>query len=95
MKIDDHIEALFTPTESNITKPQPEFFEPIFERYGREKNDYLIIGNNPADDTELAKRIGIDSVLITTTPEYITAASPRATFTIDDLAELEKIALGE
>jgi len=58
-----YVAEIYAPLNTGATKPKPEFFTPIFAKYGNRLSNYLIIGNLLNSDIKLANGLGIDSVL--------------------------------
>ena len=63
IEADGYFSGVFSPRETGHIKPNPAFFDVIFDKFGRNLDDYLIIGNSLSADIRLANNLGIDSCL--------------------------------
>ena len=90
--VSSYFDQIFSPLTTGTIKPKPEFFKQIFEQYGDNSADYLIIGNSLNADVRLANNLVIDSCLFNSwdeTPE----PNNQPTYIANDSDELRQILL--
>jgi len=61
--LDNWIEKSFFSCECNDKKPNASFFQKIIDYSGLQKEDFLMIGDNPISDVKAANDFGIDARL--------------------------------
>jgi len=61
--LDNWIEKSFFSCECNDKKPNATFYQQIINYSGLQKEDFLMIGDNPISDVKSAKDFGIDARL--------------------------------
>jgi len=76
-----------------IGKPNPGFFQAALERLGAKKAEALMIGDDPFDDIQGAKKFGLRTVFIegTYTKEDLEKNSIQSDFILPSIAEIERI----
>lgn len=80
----DYISGLYISEEIGHDKPSKAYFEYVLKAIGdRDKRHYLIVGDSVTSDIKGALNMGIESVLITKSPDPIT-------FNLSSLAYLER-----
>lgn len=82
-------EEIFISEEIGVEKPDPFFFQYIFETLNSHNNDeYLMIGDSLSSDIKGAKNVGIDSVWYNFDHVKNYPSTVQSTYTITDLLEL-------
>lgn len=61
--LDNWIEKSFFSCECNDKKPNASFFQKVIDYSGLQKQDFLMIGDNPISDVKAANDFGIDARL--------------------------------
>ena len=61
--LDQWIEKPFFSCECNDKKPNASFFQKILDYSGLQKEDFIMIGDNPISDVKAAKDFGIEARL--------------------------------
>ena len=86
-KMIDLFDDVFISEEMGVEKPNPKFFEIIFDKYDFiEKEDALMIGDSLASDIKGANNFGIDCVWFNPLEKEVNEINP--TYEIYDLSEL-------
>ncbi len=85
-------DGVYTSETLRCYKPAPCFFRAILEANGLTTDDVLFIGDNPRDDIEGPRQLGIKTVLIDRNGKRGLFGQ---TYTISDLNELTKILSAE
>ncbi|MGO1454275.1 MAG: YjjG family noncanonical pyrimidine nucleotidase [Alkalibacterium gilvum] len=82
-------EEIFISEEIGVEKPDPFFFQYIFDTLNSHNNgEYLMIGDSLSSDIKGAKNIGIDSVWYNFDHVKDYPSTVQSTYTITDLLEL-------
>jgi putative hydrolase of the HAD superfamily len=83
----DYFNFIIVSAIVGVTKPDPRIFEIAIEEAGVPPDQILYIGDNPVDDIQGAKNVGIDAILINRPGRE----PGKAPITIDSLFEIEKL----
>lgn len=62
--IADYFDGIMISSIEKLSKPQKQFYDRLFERYGLEKSECIMIGNDQYSDIAGANAAGIDSLYI-------------------------------
>lgn len=84
-------EEVFISEEIGVEKPDPKFFEHIFQTLNTDnKKEFLMVGDSLTSDIQGANNAGIDSVWFNPTGEQksLSSVSAQSTYTIGNLLEL-------
>ena len=57
-----YFDGILISSEEKVKKPDPYFYQILFERYNLEKNESIMIGNDKSSDIKGANDFGIDSL---------------------------------
>ena len=63
LNIDNWIEKAFFSCDCRDKKPNASFFQQVIDYSGLNKEDFIMIGDNPISDIKAANEFGIDSIL--------------------------------
>lgn len=85
-KINHYFNTITTSESSGHTKPHPEMFKFKLKKIQAERNECLMIGDNPMSDIHGAKTAGIDQVFFNPKGQHLPKLKP--TFTISSLSDL-------
>ncbi|MGI5897753.1 MAG: HAD family hydrolase [Candidatus Dojkabacteria bacterium] len=80
LNINQYIDYLVTSEEADADKPNPQVGTLISKKLGINREDILMIGNNPKTDIQLAHNIKMDSVLFDFYSKYPPAERNNPTF---------------
>lgn len=82
-------EEVFISEEIGVEKPDPQFFDHIFEKLNTDnRNEFLMIGDSLTSDIQGANNAGIDSVWFNFSGKPVNANRIDSTYTITNLLEL-------
>lgn len=82
-------EEVFISEEIGVEKPDPQFFEHIFDTLNTSnKDDFLMIGDSLTSDIKGANNAGIDSVWYNFSNKTVSTETVDSTYTIINLLEL-------
>lgn len=80
--IADCFDGIIISSIEECAKPDPHFFQAACVRYGLEKADTLMIGNDPVTDIGGANAFGVDSVYIHSDLSPKWTGAPKSTYLI-------------
>lgn len=95
LRIIDCFDGIIISSTEECAKPDPHFFQTACIRYNLEKNDTLMIGNDPVTDIEGANAYGIDSIYIHSNLSPKWTSAPKSTRLIQNgsIDQLKKLLL--
>jgi putative hydrolase of the HAD superfamily len=83
--LDKRFELVVASLEHGVEKPDPRLFQVVIDHFGVDPSEILHVGDNPVDDFDGAKGVGMRAVLIDRT-----LPQPESPW-INDLADLEGV----
>lgn len=88
-KLLGYFEQLFISEEIGYEKPNPHFFNYIFDAlHTSHKEEFLMIGDRLTSDIQGAINVGIDSVWFNSEGSIPKSGSPKSTYTITNLMQI-------
>lgn len=88
--LDQIFDGIYISEDQGVDKPDPAFFQAVFDQYGEERDSYLIIGDSLTSDMQGGVNVGIKTCWYN--PQGKVNTSPLdLDYEIEDLREVLKI----
>ena len=95
LDIEKYFDGILISSNEKVKKPDPYFYQILFERYNLNKEESIMIGNDKSSDIAGANNFGIDSLYFYSniSPKEDLSLPNNATYTIDGVnyKEIEKL----
>lgn len=92
LDIEKYFDGILLSSNEKVKKPDPYFYQILFDRYNLNKEESIMIGNDKSSDIEGANNFGIDSLYFYSniSPLNDPEIESKATYTLDNV-DYEKI----
>ena len=85
------LDPIVISDEEGLIKPNPEIFERALERAGVDREEAIIVGDNPYDDVVGAQAAGIEVAWISPSGDPFPGEGPAPSWTVRSVLETEAI----